>query len=279
MAKLKAYRFAVVRDDKPRCLLSVTEMKNGDLIVDLRGKQLASDTPSPFGIGAAGRGSPVHEYRYTIHNSPDSITGINTIKLHKVVEDGRPMEEDFFFRPIQYTAAIKQKNSFALLYARLCSDLNDPSYDIKKQNAKYESLGSMDALFTLVFCVFVGPRDRTLSKRGDDFNFCSVDFREFSITILWSFLTVPAHHHSRWMHALTPSDVSRSPSLNDEECVTYFRRIREQFRLQNLQILEREPIALPSIDGLRMAVFVREGHSRSREYQAWLDTLHSRGII
>jgi hypothetical protein len=279
MANTKTCRFAVIKENKPRCVLSIVEMKSGDLIVDIRGKQLASTTPSPFGTGIEGRGSPIVEYRYTIHTSPDSKTRINTIKLHSVAEDVRLLDENVSFRPIQYTAAIKQTNSFAALYARLCSSLEDPGYDIKKQNAKYESLGYTGELFTLVFCVFVAPRGRLLSATTDDFNFYSVDFKEFSITILWSFLTVPAHHHSRLVHALTPSEASRSPSLNDEECVQYFKAFREQLKLQNLAILKQETIAAPAFEGLRLAVFLRQADPKSPEYLAWLDTLHSRGII
>src|SRR5438105_3260601 len=142
-------RFAVVDEGKPRCVLSIAEMKDGTLILNLRAKQFAGDTAIPFsgGLPKEEWGTPIQEYRYTIHMSDDSKMGINTIKLHHDLEDGTS------FTAVQYTSAVKQTRNFAPLYARHCTTLADEGYDIKKRNGRFESLGPITKHFTLILFV------------------------------------------------------------------------------------------------------------------------------
>jgi hypothetical protein len=215
MPNLTAVRFAVVKQGTPRCILSIAEMKGGDLILNLRANHLSHATGIPFGAGIDDRGDPIKEYRYTIHMSPDSKVGINTIKLHHDLENGTTLTA------IQYTAAIKQTNSFAPIYARYCSALHDHRYDIKKINGRYESLGDLNNEFTLVFAVFVGPTDRLFSAVGSYFQYRQVKFKEFSVVMLWSFLTAPPHDHSRLMHATTTKGYSQSRGYSAKNALAY----------------------------------------------------------
>jgi hypothetical protein len=120
MASKSSARFAVIKDKKPRCILSIAEMKDGTLIIHLRASHLTSDVAVPFGIGIENRGEPIKEYRYTVHMSAESKLGINTIKLHQDLVNGSSLTA------VQYTSAIKQSNNFAALYARQCSAMDDP---------------------------------------------------------------------------------------------------------------------------------------------------------
>jgi hypothetical protein len=245
-------------------------MKDGTLILHLRASQLASDVAAPF-EGTQDRGEPIKEHRYTVHTSPESKLSVNTFKLHKDLASGSSTTA------IQYTSAIKKTNSFAPLYARQCSALDDSTYDIKG-NGKFVSLGQIIDSFTLVFAVFIGPSKKRFRIVGSNYQFSQIAFREFSVLMLWSFLTAPAHGSSKLVHFGYPND-GHSPGYSDEECIAIFDECRTVLKNHYISVLERESRVAPQMPVIRLATYLKYPRMDTLEFRAWGQVLKANGII
>jgi hypothetical protein len=170
-----------------RAILTISERPKGDLnlitrlysIYDHPTKKLPKPNPS----------MKVKENRFTIHPSKKSIMGVHTINHNYEFMDGSK-------GPIKtFTRALKKYNNFIPVFFRRCSDLIDESSEITDGTGYSINLGSYDPdYFTLMFQVFVGPKDRDFEPpmRDESANVKIHKFKEFTVVIMWSFLNIPA---------------------------------------------------------------------------------------
>jgi hypothetical protein len=267
-------RAAVHCGGKPRCILSVKERTNGDLLLDIKGRQLAHPTGLPFVRPDQWRGDPIREYRYSVHMSPASTTGINTIKLHHILRNGKAITG------VQYTAAIKQTNNFSPIYARQCSALSDAYYDIKTDEL-FDLVDKFDSdAFVLVFGVFIASSGRTfLSHLSADIALQQITLKEFSILLMRSFLTVPSHDASSFEHCVTKPGEGQTRGHDENACFAIFRDARSRLRERFIERLNGEPEMAPAMPILRASEYVRAADKTTVEYRAWLRSLKAQGLV
>ena len=274
MSSRNNIRIAVVCGDKPRCILSVKERRNGDLLLDIKGRQLAHPIGLPFVRPDQWRGDPIREYRYSVHMSPASMTGINTIKLHHILRNGKAITA------VQYTAAIKQTNNFSPIYVRQCSALSDAYYDIKA-GERFDIVDKFDSdAFVLVFGAFIASAGRTfLSHPSPDIALRQITFREFSLLLMWSFLTVPSHDASSFEHFVTKPCEAQTHGHDENACIAIFRDARSRLRERFIERLNTEPEMAPAMPILRASDYVRAADKTTVEYRAWLRSLRAQGLV
>src|SRR5689334_17979016 len=102
-------RFTITTEDGPRTLLTVNEIPNGGLIIDLK--------PPPF-LRLPGGATPrvIKLQKYSFHRSPKTPEG-NTIHATTLFSDGSKQDRYHF------TRALKQYNRFAPIFVRRYPDL------------------------------------------------------------------------------------------------------------------------------------------------------------
>ncbi len=274
MGTPSAGRFTLTANGRVRSVLSVAERKNkGDLVLTLRaggrsrdlGRQIHEDSSYPH------HGKAISEHRISIHASRESLSGVNTIKLTRLHEDGTEQTR------ANVTSAIKQENQFSFVYLHRCSDLLTEEYDVGETDAKNISLGSFDSLFTPIFAVFVGHADRAFHQPlKPGCNIIQRVFLDFRLVILWSFLSVPAHESAMLMHNITfPNTPQLGKGSDERKCIHMFKSMRVAAANEFFEVLSgfwRDGIT-PDTTLVRMmenAKFFDSGNSKSPEYLDWL---------
>lgn len=259
-------RIVINSEGTLRCIGSIRERAHGDLLIDLRSNQLLRATGMLIGATSLDQthGVGIREFRYSVHMSRDSRLGINTIKLTNVLENGEERTA------VQMTSAIKQSNSFAGIYVRRCSNLLDDSYNLQRCDEPQIKLGEVNPLFTLIFAVFVGPRDREFVLPPlSDGRFQQVKFREFSIVIMWTFMGAPSHESAMFGHVVTPPGNNPSRGLNEIDCLMLFHVYRENLKAEYIRVFEKIEEAKIAMPMIRKASFFREARRETPEYVAW----------
>lgn len=258
-------------EGKPRCLLSVSEMPSGDLILNLYLKELDGSIPAPFSnvIPEGGRGEPILEYRYTIHTSPNSTDNANTIKLHRILESG-PTEPVY-----SRTSAIRSGSMFEPLYVRMCSALEGPGYDLKSGRGAIENLGLIKAPFTLVFAVLVGPPHKKFRCPVSGGKHRRLQFRNFCLHILWSYLTLPPTNHGRIYHLSRPGV---SPGFNAIEAAQIFDNRRLTFKEFVVNMFKNYTLFDEHRWLLENATYVPEADLGSVHVDHWVSMVQALGV-
>jgi|SRR5579859_570433 len=256
----KSVRFAVIKNGRPRCVLTVAENSRGDLTLGLRANPIGRPSDDPKGRVA------VLDYRYSVHVSPESKLGVNTIMLTRVLANGDTL------RGVHYAVGIKSGDGFAPIYGNRCDNLDGAWHDIKKAIRNLVSLGEIEDLLSLVFMVSVGPRDRAFNLiAGHNYDFKQVKFREFSIVILWSFLSIYAHPSGSMTHILTEG--GPAPVLGETDIVRRFYFVRERLRRTFINNLRSEPGYETIWPLAERSKFFKSGVASDAKFQAWLRML------
>ncbi|WP_315773363.1 MULTISPECIES: hypothetical protein [unclassified Bradyrhizobium] len=183
-------------------------------------------------------GKLIDEQRYSLHTSPNSTHGLNT--FHHTYRVGEHLRHGYSF-----TKAIKSKTGFVPLFSRRCPNLAQQHYipGFKKSTIEV-GLGKYDPTrFMLLYSVFVGPPTREFLL------FCShkvcavqYQFAQFSLVVLWSFLSLPSSENGWKLHAEIPhpDTIAEHPELSstalscqEADCVKYHESkvsyLRHQF--------------------------------------------------
>jgi hypothetical protein len=269
-------RFIAFIDAKPRCVLSARELKSGDLLLDLRAKQVAREPGVVMESRSAdpNHGQDIIESRYSVHMSPKS-TVANVIKLTHTLGN------DTEITAVNYSSGIKHTNNFTPIYSRRCSDLRHASYDVDEVTKQDVVLGNWTLnAFTLVFAVFVGPSNRKFAcPPHDDFQFQQVNFTEFSLVLLWSFLSIAGHVSQFFTHLGTRPDIGPTSAVSDAACITIFDRMRLNIKAEFVQTLGSEPQFASLMPLAHAAIYFSEPRVNTREYILWSQALIARGVI
>jgi hypothetical protein len=207
MSAKSVARFSINAWGHPRTLFKVTENNKGD--TQLRLKSIYLDWHGP--PRAFERSPLVTEQRYSIHPSLDSPD-------HNVIKQTRTLEDGTTRITRHLTKAIKSGTHFAFIYCRRCNHLKSPDYVPHKALKTEISLGEFDPKdLTLAYAVIAGARGKkfdfdTADPICSDVNTAYVDSSYIRLTVLWTFLGIPAHDTTRTGHFETVT-----PTNEDEE--------------------------------------------------------------
>ncbi len=200
-------RYIVECDGKLLRLFSVIERKeSGDLVIKLNHSDFYREFEKEPNNNII-----IKNQKYSVHCSPNSIDKINSIVHTLDLSNGETI------RTSHYTKALKQNDLFASLYIKRCPDLNKPKYETDLNKIEIINLGSYDPLKCFLYYMIV------IGNKGHDFNnYCesdinskTVQYKNFSLTVLWSFAIMPSNHTSAISHLLTlrPEDL---PEIENE---------------------------------------------------------------
>jgi hypothetical protein len=188
-------------------------------------------------------GKLIDEQRYSLHTSPNSIHGVNT--FHHTYRVGEYLRHGYSF-----TKSIKSRTGFVPLFSRRCPNLAKQHYisGLKKNSIEIR-LGKYDpTMFMLLYSVFVGPPKREFLL------FCSHEvlalqyqFSQFSLVVLWSFISLPSSDNGWQLHAEIPhpDTIAQHPELSlatfscqESDCVMYHKSRASYLRHQFLCWIE-----------------------------------------
>ncbi len=269
-------RFVTIDDKTPKCFLSVRERPSGDLIIDARSRQFFRESGLPIGAAATDprHGIPVKENRYSVHMSPESQTGVNTIKLTHVLANGETKTA------VQYTAAIKRDRAFAFVFANRCGDLKDPCYNMKKYDGSSIMIPPWQSRFSLLYAVFVGPTDLPFCAPESD-DMCMAHFRlqEFSVVLLYTWLNVPADDTGMTTSVSGIPARGEVASLTPEDCVEWFDAVRRMQREEFIATLRASPAHASIMPVVEASRFFKLGWMGTPQWREHCQNLVERGLI
>ena len=120
--------------------------------------------------------------------------------------------------------------------------------------------------------VFAGPKNRLFAfLPGDTYNIKQVQFREFSLVILWSFLSIYAHPSGSMTHVLTEG--GPRPVLGEADSVQEFYSMRARLRQTLIDLLRTEPSYETILPWAEKSQFFNSGDATSENYRAWCRSL------
>ena len=269
-------RFITMDDKTPKCFLSVRERPSGDLIIDARSKQFFRESGLP--ISATGtdprHGVPIKQNRYSVHMSPESQMGVNTIKLTHVLANGETTTA------VQYTAAIKRDRAFAFVFANRCGDLKEPCYDMKNYDGSSIMIPPWQSRFSLLYAVFVGPTDLPF-RAPEPADICMAQFklREFSVVLLYTWLNVPADDTGMTTSVSGIPGRGEVASQTPEDCIEWFDVVRHMQREEFIQTLRANPTLASVMPVVEASRFFKLGWMGTPQWTEHCEDLVRRGLI
>jgi hypothetical protein len=280
MAKPPKVRFGVEHSGRRRAIMSVEERPTGDLIIDIRarGRRRAAGVLISEPSDDPQHGAKIEEFRYSIHPSLESETGISTIKLTTTVE-GADSETR-----VLYTPAIKGGGGFSPVFVRRATNFDDEIYNATP-GAKYieVSIAQVANDFTLFWGLFVGTpgQEFDVSVPGP-YQYRQWAFGPARLIILYSFLAVTAHEGSAIVSTYSLPGGRHEP-WSPEHCVDWFFRQCEMIKGEMLETIAREPHnekGLPKAAAMAIATqapFFREARYDTAEHHAWWKEMQRQG--
>lgn len=188
-------RFTIEVDGLPRTVLSIWENPNNlDLNIHITsgGATYTANSLKELVVGTEEENYVRSEKHITIHNSQKSKNN-NVIKRTIKYFSREPDTA------VQVTGAIKTDNLYTPALFRVCGDLSRDRYKLPENcNDEIISLGSYTpSKDQLRFMVVVSDLDKPFEPDIEHpSNHMVVNFQNFSIALIWSYLNQPSHPHA-----------------------------------------------------------------------------------
>ncbi len=188
-------RFIINVDGSPRTVLSIWgNPNNHDLNIHITGggATYSSDSLKELVIGTEEENYIRSEKHITVHNSPKSQEN-NVIKRTIEYTEKEPDTS------VQVTGAIKTDNLYTPALFRVCGDLSRDRYEIPEDcNDEIISLGSYtpnkaQLRFMVVVSDIAKPFKPDIEHPSND---TLIQFQNFSVTLIWSYMNQPSHPHA-----------------------------------------------------------------------------------
>jgi hypothetical protein len=185
-------RFTINVDGSQRTVLSVLENPNNlDLNFHITGggATYTADSLKELVAGAEEEDCVRSEKHITVHNSPQSLN-------NNVIKRTITYSEQILDTAVQVTGAIKTDNLYTPVIFRVCGDLSRDRYALPEScDDEIISLGDYDpGRDQLRFMVVVSSLDKPFEADIEHpSNDIAVNFQNFSITLIWSYLNQPSH--------------------------------------------------------------------------------------
>jgi hypothetical protein len=248
-----------------RVLFKIREKANGGLTLLLRHGEHFRSYDKPMELGAR-----TSVQRLSIQATGSSSDG-NLIHQTLTTDSGTI---DKYY----WTEAIKQKQGFSLLFSKLNPTLDHDRYKLK-ENHKTEivSVGHYDPkMFVLCYAVLVSAPEREFSTYyAGWFRYAQVQFRNFRVVVLISFLSLPSDSFGDLIH----SQSSRDDAKENEELALHLKEFQRghdeawcadhfsyHLRLLLAKLKERHPEMTPQM--LTLGEFFAHASTETAEYRA-----------
>jgi len=202
-----------------RRIITFMEAKHGDLFIAIRTADILQ--PLNYNLLTPSMSNSVLEYRYSIHPSPNSTTGVNTITKRVRMIDPQANR-----RTVDVTTSIKSNRAFFPLLCRLCPKLWPGQFAVKRETASDIDLGKYDSTrFSPIVMLLVGNREASFLAKAPDIEVHQQICGNFKLLLLSSFLYYPSPEFGLYMEfeSLTDSPEPKAPPTDE----TYFRLFRE----------------------------------------------------
>ena len=183
-------RYVIDVCGSPRTVFGVHETRGGDLNIHITSGGRAYSAPTFGELVAVCDESKFQECEkhISIHASKKS-QAVNVIKRTQKFPDWK---EEL----CQVTTGIKQDNLFVPVLFRICGDLSRDRYQLPAKCAdRIESLGAYEPNQGQLRFMVVCSRLRTSFPKDEEHpsNMKEVNFANFTLTVIWSFLNKPSH--------------------------------------------------------------------------------------
>ena len=198
MASKSDIRICVNVGEQISRLLSVKELSNGDLVVNIQ--------PAEFYREAGEILKPedpkIVNQKYSIHRSIKSDK-INAI-VHRIDRNGKETCTS------NYTKALKLTNKYAILYGARAPDLSHKRYSVNPSERDYISIASFNKKMpTLYYMISVCNKSTEPVLAGNDYLVKYIEFSYFKLAIIWSYSPISARSSGMKSHFMTikPEDM------------------------------------------------------------------------
>ena len=183
-------RFVIDVDGLPRTVFSVHETRGGDLNIHITSGGRDYSAPTLGELVAVSDESKFEECEkhISVHASRKS-TEVNVIKRTQTFPD---RTENL----CQVTTGIKRDNLFVPVLFRVCGDLSRDRYQLpRKCGDRLETLGTYESGQGQLRFMAVCSRRGTSFPKDEEHptNMQEVNFENFTLTVIWSYLNKPSH--------------------------------------------------------------------------------------
>lgn len=196
MASKTDCRLTIEVNSVPKKLISIMETKERGAIIRLWNANHITHLDYEHGDN-----EKIKYQRYNIHSSPNSPDK-NVIKHILELESGKQVTT------YHHTKALKRTKRFAPLFFRMCPDLTDIRYNATKDQKRISIGQYKPDAFTLLYGVFVGPRDLEVTLKNpysDIGKVSNIAVGDFCISIIHTFINLPSSNEGELTHVSSPA--------------------------------------------------------------------------
>lgn len=221
-------------------ICSFKESNKGELIILPKFAENYSETE----FGNPHSDQEIEDQHYTIHHKRQInqyVSVINhTLKYKNGTQDNTRI----------YTRSFDNK-LFCPIFLVRGQDFSIERYICTKNDRdKYISLGKYTPKQSTVYYMIVASKPKSKFKgRYEDLNIINLDFKNYSIILLWSFGMIPSHSTGSKGHFLTLSDHSTQlkEGYEEVEVINLYRYFRQKQHISFLEFI-KEKIKVNEID-------------------------------
>ncbi len=140
----------------------------------------------------------IRNQHYTIHNSPH-------LDSENVLNHTLEFVDETKLNTRIYTKAFKRTNSLIPIFLARGQDFSNSRYQtFKNPINNYITLGEYDPkITTLYYMVVIGNAEFIFDENYHDINIITINFKKYSMSLLWNFAHIPSHSTGSKSHFLT----------------------------------------------------------------------------
>lgn len=195
MGKKLSTRIVVKYENKYLRLFSIIERDCNDLVIKPRQGEFIRNVKTNY----VDKNATIINQKYSIHCSPKSQESINAIVQTIDLSNKETIKTRL------YTKALKQNSLFIPVYITRSQNLDNPKYETDNDCKELIELGNYNPKKgVLYYSIIIGNKGTHIEfKNNDDFKTRTLQFREFSLTIIWSFSLGPSNEHGTKRNLIT----------------------------------------------------------------------------
>jgi hypothetical protein len=207
--------FTIIVGGQPRLIFWIEEGPRDDLLIILR-------HPRYIRLDVPGEDPPkkreIENIYFSVHPSRESKTEINVLTSNLKLDDKTQN-----VRALHYTEAMKQHGRAASVLIVRSSNLDHDQFIKNDAEGDYHSGHYDPSHFQLLYQVLVSSKDPTTVLVSNGTTNCKqVDFTEFRITVLWTFVSMGSDisGHLQFFSTLKTEDIDKLPDGDEKTSVT-----------------------------------------------------------
>jgi hypothetical protein len=212
-------------------------------------------------------------HRISLHPSLRSLNDVTTI-TNTTEYDNAPGT-----KVTAYTTAVKKRKGFCPVVFFACSSLSLDQYGLTRDTGII-NLGTMEDVFTLIVGVFISHVEREYRMPAESFyRMRDIVLAEFRMTILYTFLSIPAVASGHIAYPSSVPDEAPAPGKPELGCEDFFKAQINRLATSAQSFVGNEIEGFPALNWAQNSRCFPAGDYSNSLFQSWRNMMVRKGFM